>query len=238
MTDENSNDIVDGSVPELNLTVPEVASTSLEQAIERFGLPIQGDCVRKLDGYCKVLWKWNEKINLTRHTDYDTFVRRDLLDSYMLSLQLAENEEILDIGTGGGVPGVPLAILRPDLIVSVCDSVAKKSRAVDDMVQRLGLHIPVHAVRAQVVLEDLRFHSVVSRAAGSIKQLLTWLQDVWLGFDRLLAIKGPRWVTERGEARHLGLMNQIDLRKVASYPMPGTESESVILQFKRARGGS
>ncbi|WP_197356078.1 16S rRNA (guanine(527)-N(7))-methyltransferase RsmG [Aureliella helgolandensis] len=215
------------------VTVP--ASQSLQEAIERMELTVDPACVPQLDAYCQALWGWNEKINLTRHTTYDTFVRRDLLDSLHLADLLAESEDVLDIGTGGGVPGLLLAILRPDLNVHVCDSVAKKSRAVDDMVKQLHLPVAVHASRVQDVVDDLRFHSLVTRAAGNISQLLTWLKDYWMSFDRLLAIKGPRWVDERGEARHRGLMNQITLRRVAAYPMPGTESESVILQFTRER---
>lgn len=219
----------------LNLALPESPSTTLAEAIERLGLPVDPAVVDKLDAYCKALWRWNEKLNLTRHTDYDTFVRRDLLDSFVLSQQLADGEEILDIGTGGGVPGLPIAIMRPEIQVSVCDSVSKKAKAVERIVTELGLNVPVHAVRAQIVIDDLRYSSVVSRAAGSIKQLLSWVSDYWVNIDRLLAIKGPRWVTERGDARHVGLMNQIELRKLVSYPMPGTESESVIIQLKRAR---
>ncbi|GAB5404713.1 MAG: hypothetical protein Aurels2KO_29440 [Aureliella sp.] len=219
----------------LNLQVPETPSHTLAEAIQRLGLPIEGATIDQLDAYCKTLWSWNEKLNLTRHTDYDTFVRRDLLDSFVLSQQLDDGEEILDIGTGGGVPGLPIAIMRPEIQVSVCDSVAKKAKAVEAIVNEIGLNVPVHAVRAQLIMDDLRFSSVVSRAAGSLKQLLTWVGDYWVSVDRLLAIKGPRWIAERGEARHLGLMNQIELRKLASYPMPGTESESVILQLKRVR---
>lgn len=215
----------------------EPASRSLSEAVERMKLVVDPAMMEPLDRYCQLLWDWNTKINLTRHTDYDKFVRRDLLDTLKLAEQLAEGEDILDIGSGGGVPGIPLAIVRPDLNVSVCDSVAKKSRALDDMVRKLQLHVPVHAARAQDVLEDLRFHSLVTRAAGNIRQLMNWLSSFWMSFDRLLAIKGPRWVTERGDARHRGLLNEIDLRKLTDYEMPGTESRSVILQFKRIRPG-
>ncbi len=213
-------------------------SRSLQEATERLGLEIPAASVEKLQAYCEALWHWNTKINLTRHTDFDLFARRDLLDTVRLAELLVDGEEVLDVGTGGGVPGVPLAILRPDLTVSVCDSVAKKSRVVDDMVQELKLPIAVHAAHAQVVLEDLRFHSLVTRAVGSISQLLGWLEKHWLSFDRLLAIKGPRWVAERGDARHRGLLAGIEMRKVADYPMPGTDSESVILQFSKKKDTS
>ena len=208
-------------------------SQTLAEATEKLGISLDRDTLEKVDQYCQALWDWNTRINLTRHTTYDLFARRDLLDSVKLAEQLAEAEDVLDVGTGGGVPGLLLAILRPDLSVSVCDSVAKKSKVVDDIVRQLDLPVAVHASRVQDVVEDLRFHSLVTRAVGSIAQLLGWLQDKWVSFDRLLAIKGPRWVEERGEARHLGLMAGLSLRKLDSYPMPGTESESVILQITR-----
>jgi 16S rRNA (guanine527-N7)-methyltransferase len=215
---------------------PETPSENLKQATERLGLQIDDDKLDKLESYCRLLWEWNEKINLTRHTTFDLFARRDLLDSFHLAEQLSQGEDILDVGTGGGVPGIPLAILRPDLSVSLCDSVAKKSKVVDAMVVKLDLPIPVHHARVQIVLDDLRYASLVTRAVGSLSQLLGWLKDSWQGFDRLLAIKGPKWIEERGQARHVGLLNGIELRKLASYNMPGTESESVILQLRRPRG--
>ncbi|MCC7339370.1 MAG: 16S rRNA (guanine(527)-N(7))-methyltransferase RsmG [Pirellulaceae bacterium] len=210
-------------------------SGCLQEAAERVGIDLPGDVLGKLEDYCTALWEWNTKINLTRHTNYDLFARRDLLDSVKLAEQLSEDEEVLDVGTGGGVPGIPLAILRPDLTVSLCDSVAKKTKVVKDIVKRLELPVAVHATRVQDVLEDLRFNSLVTRAVGNISQLLGWLDEYWMGFDRLLAIKGPRWVDERGEARHRGLMTEIELRRIASYTMPGTESESVILQMNRRK---
>ncbi len=210
-------------------------SGCLQEAAERIGIDLPGDVLAKLEDYCAALWDWNTKINLTRHTNFDLFARRDLLDSVKLAEQLSEDEEVLDVGTGGGVPGIPLAILRPDLTVSLCDGVAKKSKVVKDIVKRLELPVAVYPMRVQDVLEDLRFNSLVTRAVGSISQLLGWMGEYWMGCDRLLAIKGPRWVEERGEARHRGLMHEIELRRIASYTMPGTESESVILQMNRRK---
>ncbi len=211
--------------------VPSVApSLIMEIDDERLG---------RLDAYCRALWALNEQINLTRHTNYDLFVRRDLLDTYQLAAFIPPNEEVLDLGTGGGVPGIPLAILRPDLQVSLCDSVGKKARAIDGLVRQLKLPIPVHAMRAQDVLEDQSFDTVVTRAAGSITQLCNWLKEYWHCFNRLLAIKGPKWVEERGEARHRGVLHGIRLRRVHGYKMPGTKSESVICNWKnpsRIRG--
>lgn len=123
--------------------------------------------MENLAKYCGLAWDWNTKINLTRHTTPELFVQRDLLDSYQLSKLLQPNEEILDLGTGGGVPGILLAILRPDLDVSLCDSVAKKAKVAQDIVKKLGLNVRVFPMSATNVLDEERFDTIVARGVGS-----------------------------------------------------------------------
>jgi 16S rRNA (guanine527-N7)-methyltransferase len=219
-------------VPTPNL-VDKNEDESLQTALKKYSLEIESPQAEMLERYCQLLWDWNEKINLTRHTDFDMFVRRDLLDTIHLAGHLAEGQEVLDLGTGGGVPGIVLAILRPDLSVSLCDGVAKKANAVKTIVGDLGLPVAVYPLRVQSILEDLRFHTIVTRATGSISQLMNWLSNSWTQFDQLLAIKGPRWVQERADARHRGLLANVDLRCLETYPMPETESVSTILSFTR-----
>lgn len=100
--------------------------------------------MKKLAAYATSLWSWNERLNLTRHTDVEKFVARDVADSVMIAPHLAHGERILDVGTGGGVPGVILAIVRPDLKVDLSDSVGKRARAVRAIVSEVGLVIRVH----------------------------------------------------------------------------------------------
>lgn len=186
--------------------------------------------------YCQLVWDWNEKLNLTRHTTPELFVKRDLLDSVRLAALLRPDEEVLDIGTGGGVPGILVAILRPDIQVTLCDSVAKKAKVAQEIVDRLGLEVPVYPISLIKVLEEFRYDTVFARGVGPLERLCTWLRNEWHKIGRLLAIKGPRWVDERGEARHRGLLKGVDLRRLVSYTMPDTDSESVILQLSRQMG--
>jgi 16S rRNA (guanine527-N7)-methyltransferase len=203
----------------------------LAAALAAHRIELPDNQVALLRRYSELLWEWNAKLNLTRHTDYEKFVSRDVVDSLAFAEFLAPNEKVLDVGTGGGVPGVLLAIFRPDLAVSLSESVGKKARAVADIVKRLGLDVPVLHGRAEDLLGPSQFNSLVVRAVGTLKTLLTWLRPHWEHFDRLLVLKGPAWVEERGEARHFGLLHGMALRKLTSYPMPGTQSESVLLQI-------
>ena len=206
---------------------------TLAAVIAQQGIELPADRIAVLERYCALVWEWNTRLNLTRHTDYQKFVTRDLVDSLAFSRFLAAGERVLDVGTGAGVPGVVLAILRPDLSIALCESVGKRARAVGDVVAQLGLSTPIHASRAEDLLTRMRFQTLVVRAVARLHRLLEWLRPCWDHFDRLLVLKGPAWVEERGEARHLGLLNGLALRKLDSYPLVGTESESVLLQICR-----
>jgi len=214
-----------------NRTNAEATGDTLAAALARHAIELPPAQVELLEKYCKLLWDWNEKLNLTRHTGYDKFVSRDVVDSLQLAPRLRQDEEVLDVGTGGGVPGVILAIVRPDLKVSLCDSVAKKARAVEDIVQKLALEVPVFPFRAEELLEDTRYDALVIRAVGPLWKLLAGFKPHWHSFRRMLVIKGPKWTEELSEARRRGLMHNLQIKTAAEYPMAGADGKSVILKI-------
>jgi len=213
--------------PDLAPTAP--VSPTLAEALDRHSIALPADQIVQLEEYCRRLWEWNEKLNLTRHTDYDKFVSRDMVDSLKLAAELPQDTRVLDVGTGGGVPGVILAIVRPDLDVTLTESIQKKARAVDNIVHGMNLPAIVHHGRAEELLGSEHYDNLVVRAVAPLVKLLRWFQPHWGSIGKLLVIKGPAWVDERHDARSAGLMNGLNLRRLASWPLPGTESESVLL---------
>jgi 16S rRNA (guanine527-N7)-methyltransferase len=213
------------------------AVDSLPAVLERYQLSLTEGQITCLERYCRLLWDWNQKLNLTRHTDFERFVTRDLVDCLQLARLLAEGEAVLDVGSGGGVPGVVLCVLRPDLRMTLAESVKKKAAVLEEIVVQLGLPAAVCPERAEHLLGERTFDTLVARAAGPLWKMLRWFAPHWNSIGRLLVIKGPRWVEERGEARHRGLLAPLELRRVAAYPLIGTNSESVILQiWPKGRG--
>lgn len=210
------------------------SSETLASKIAETDIDLPPEQVAQLDAYREQLWAWNEKLNLTRHTTLEKFVTRDLIDSLELSKLIDRGQRVLDMGTGGGVPGLILAIVRPDLKVSVCESVAKKGRAVEAIVAELSIPVKVFPNRAEDVLELTTFDTVVARAVAPLRKILNWLEPHWDAFDQLLLIKGRSWVEERGEARHHGMLKVLQLRKASTYMTPRTNAESVILRITRA----
>ncbi len=171
--------------------------------------------------------------------DYRTFAARNVVDSLAFARALEPGERMLDVGTGGGVPGIVLAITRPDVAVELCESVGKKARVVQDIVRALGLKVPVHHARAEDLLAAGRkYDTLVLRAVARLDKLLTWFRPHWGRFRRMLVLKGPSWVEERKACRERQLLLDLDLRRLEAYVIPGTQAESVLLQLKPKKASS
>ena len=205
---------------------------SLKQTLEQYGMSVPEQAYPALKHYCQHVWEINETLNLTRHTTFDKFVTRDLLDTLELSKLIPEDKEVLDVGSGGGVPGMVLAILRPDLKITLTDSVGKKAAALGEIAEGLKLKVEIYQCRAEDLLEDFRFDYTTARAVGPLKKLATWFEGSWPSVGRLLAVKGPKWLEEKSVADESGLFKRCDLRVVAEYDVPGVDWKSVILQIK------
>lgn len=210
-------------------------SRTLGEALRRCDIHLPGEQIAALEHYAGLLWDWNERLNLTRHTTFDRFAERDVVDTLALAQELREGERVLDVGSGGGVPGVILALVRPDLKITLLDSVAKKARALEDIVSKLELPVRVHNEGVQTHLNRHRYDTLVVRAVARLEKVLRWLAPHWSMFNRVLLVKGPAWVEERQLAREEGLLKSLHLRRLKSYPLVGTESESVVLQISSER---
>ena len=235
-TGELQDDAVEAEESSAAIIEESQGSKTLEEALEKFNIKLPAKKVRLLNEYCDLLWTWNERLNLTRHTNYDKFVARDLIDSIHLAALLQKGEHVLDVGSGGGVPGLVVAILRPDVVVELCEATGKKATALGAMVDALGLDLNVWYSKAQDLVRERHFHTLTIRAVDKMRNLLLMFGTTWHCFNRILMIKGPKWPDERGEARHYNMFNALALRKLDEYTVPGPEAEeftSVILQVCR-----
>ena len=210
--------------------------SKLTETIEEMGLPMPDEeTANRLAKYCRALWEANETINLTRHTTYEKFVSRDLIDTIEVGKLIPNDRSVIDMGSGGGVPGMVLAILRPDLNVTLTESVGKKAAALEKIAAQTGVDVEIYNSRAEKMLEDFSYDFTTARAVGPMYKICIWLQDVWVSAGKVLAIKGPNWVNERNLAAEKGLLKNVEIEVVAEYAPPGTEWNSSILQLTAKR---
>ncbi len=121
--------------------------------------------------------EWNEKINVISRKDMDGLYEKHILHSLGIAkvMPFADGTKVLDVGTGGGFPGIPLAILFPEVSFTLLDSIGKKIKVVEAVSEGLGLK-NVTAVHGRAEKLKEKFHFVVSRAVTQMPEFLRWLK--------------------------------------------------------------
>ena len=182
-----------------------------------------------LQQYVQMLVEWNEKINLVSRTDVDNLWLNHILHSIsvLFLIELDVDISLLDIGSGGGLPGIPLAIAREDIRVTLLDSIGKKTNAMKDMVSRLGLsNISVINGRAEELGDKqgygCRFDAVIARGVAPLHELVQWSRAVLKPASKqsvghrscLLAFKGGDLADEIEKARVKTGMKDISVQNI------------------------
>lgn len=196
------------------------------------------DQVAKLEHYAELLSEWNAKVNLVSRKDEESIWPSHILHSISILFEIGfpGGIRIADIGSGGGLPGIPLSIVMPQVEIVLIDSIRKKCLALKDMIQRLGVtNARVVNARAEDVsrMKEFRhsFDLVLARAVAPLEHLIRWSADLVrkeqklelkirkaesgngsFALPALIALKGGNLEREISEARRAVPLR--DLRKV------------------------
>ncbi len=147
------------------------------QLIEKYFPGLTATQKSQLEALEGIYSDWNAKINVISRKDMDHFYERHVLHSLGIAkvIQFTPGTQVLDIGTGGGFPGIPLAILFPDTDFHLVDSIGKKIRVVNEVAEALSLeNVEAEQIRAEQVRGKYDF--VVSRAVTRMKPFLQWIR--------------------------------------------------------------
>lgn len=186
----------------------------LEQGLTPFGLNSLCD---PLLNYLFLLNKWNLAYNLTAVRDLESMVSKHILDSLAI-LPWVKGNRILDVGTGAGLPGIPLAIAKPETQFVLLDSNGKKVRFLNEVKRQLNLkNLEVVQFRVENYHPDQGFDTVISRAFSSLEQMIHWTQHLIAKEGIWLAMKGRYPDTELNEIHQTYTVKQ--------YTVEGVEGE-------------
>jgi 16S rRNA (guanine527-N7)-methyltransferase len=185
---------------ENGLDLPEALAAQhglLAEALDGLAMPATTRQHDQLINYLALMLRWNRSYNLTAITEPREMVARHLIDSLAVLPHLG-GTRYLDAGTGPGLPGVPLAILRPDWAFDLLDSNGKKVRFLNEVRRQLGLDNikPLH-LRLEVYEPPYELDGVLARALAPLDRLVDWLQPLLDRGVPLLAMKGDLSESER-----------------------------------------
>ncbi len=210
----------------ISLDERHVLKRQLSAGIDALSLALDEAAIEQLLDYLALLIKWNKAYNLTAVRNPADMVTRHLLDSLAV-LPYIYAESILDVGTGGGLPGVVIAICRPDCQVHLLDSNGKKTRFLFQVKTALGLdNVTVHHQRIEQHKTDAPYGQILSRAFASLADMSRDCAPLLAKNGRLLAMKGQRPDSELTE-----LPASVTLCDCYALEVPGLDEQRHLVEL-------
>ena len=202
------------------------ATDELRQQAAQLGCALTAEQAERLQDYLALLQKWNRVHNLTAIRQPGEMQILHLLDSLAVARWI-EVPRLLDVGSGGGLPGIPLAVVRPDMQVTLVDSHGKKASFLRQAVIELELgNVVVRAQRVETLPPEMRYEGIVARAFAEAGQLV--------GLTRGLLAPGGRWYVMKGvyPADELERLAGARLDAAHRLEVPGLRAERHLLILK------
>jgi 16S rRNA (guanine527-N7)-methyltransferase len=201
------------------------ASERLNQALSQADMQsLSHEKAVAFEGYLSLLTKWNAKLNLTAIRDTDTILRRHFVESIFCATKIPPGvHSLLDFGSGGGFPGVPIAICRPEIRVTLGESQSKKATFLREVVRTLGLSTSVEQRRAETL--SLTFDAVTLRAVDKMEKAVQLASERVAEDGHLILM-----LSFRDELRFRELTPQILWQK--PIPIPGSNEGCILLGQK------
>ncbi|OUR65775.1 16S rRNA (guanine(527)-N(7))-methyltransferase RsmG [Methylophaga sp. 42_25_T18] len=197
----------------------------LQQGCETLGLDVSDEKLAKLIAYVQLLAKWNKAFNLTSVREPQEMISRHILDSLAIQPYLS-GDSLLDVGTGAGLPGIPLAIVRPEMTITLLDSNSKKTRFLQQAKAELALE-SVTVIHSRVEQADLpKFDLVTARAFSTIDDIIDLAGRHCDDAGCLVLMKGV-YPEEELQA----VTNGFSLQDVVSLDVPGCEGQRHLVRL-------
>lgn len=185
--------------------------------------------------YMNLLLEWNEKINLTAITDPNEVILKHFIDSLTINKYIKENSTLADVGTGAGFPGIPLKILRPDLKITLVDSLNKRINFLNEVINKLNL-VNIETVHSRI--EDFgkdkkyreSFDFVTARAVANLAVLSEYLLPIAKVGGQCVCMKGSSVEEELSNGKNAIKVLGGNIKNIDEFVLPDSDmSRNVII---------
>lgn len=203
----------------------------LQQGLHEMRIDLPATAQKKIIDFLWLLAKWNKAYNLTAVRTIEQMIPLHILDSLCLLPYMQDVTSVLDVGTGGGLPGIPLAIARPEISFQLVDSQQKKINFVQHVITSLQLaNVSATQQRVETLNVSSQLDMVVSRAFASIDEFVKLVANVCKNQTRIVAMKARREVVLQ-EAQ--ALPPEFELISIETVTVPGIDAERCLVFLHR-----
>ena len=209
----------------------------LKDGFCELGIDISCEAVEKLTEYARLLKIWNEKMNLTAVCDDFGIATKHFFDSATPLLTGHVNGKVIDVGTGAGFPGLVLKILKPEIDITLLDSLKKRLTFLEEVAKELDISVNLVHSRAEDGGHSMRngFDTVVSRAVANMSVLSELSIPFLKEGGHFLALKGPLAESELSDAKRAIHILGGEILPTFSVPIPKTDLNHKIVIIKKVR---
>ena len=201
----------------------------LESGLDALCIKLAKEQQNKIINYLIILSKWNSVYNLTAIRDPKEMMTHHVLDSLSAVPAFTEAQNVLDVGSGGGLPGMILAICYPDKKISMIDTVSKKTAFLNQAKAELGLNnVTVYSARVESLQVNQPFDVITSRAFSELNNFVNWSQHLLAEGGRFIAMKG---VHPQGEMERLP--EGWEVKEVRPLTVPGLDAERHLIFIQK-----
>ena len=206
----------------------------LQLGAQQLGLHLPDPCLSQLLDYLALLHKWNKVYNLTAVRDAQQMLTHHLLDCLAALPAFTGAQRVLDVGSGGGLPGVVIAIWAthsaPAMQIDVIDTVRKKTAFLTQVKAELKLaNLTVHTGRVEQLTMEGAYDVITSRAFAALNDFVAWSSHLLVEGGRMIAMKGPAYEPELA-ALPMGWR----VEKIEALEIPAMTGERFLITLKRA----
>jgi 16S rRNA (guanine527-N7)-methyltransferase len=203
-----------------------LTSAQITDALKPYGIAPSIDLIKGVRTYTELLLKWNRSISLTSVTDVEQILRFHFGESlFALSMLPVEKSRLADVGSGAGFPGIPLAMVSPNLTVTLIESNAKKYAFLNEVIRELKLRnvIALHTRMKDIKAPTRAFDIVTARALGNFQDLFRWAQKKLAPNGRIVLWLGSEDATDLSANSHW--------KWSPPAPVPGSQRRYILIGY-------